>query len=41
MVYIYSLPTYTIPALKSLKGSTTVEFHPKHKKLKYWQKNKR
>ena len=41
MVYIFhSLPTYAIPALRSLIISTTAEFHPKRKKLKGYQKHK-
>ena len=42
MVYIFhSLPTYAIPALRSvIISSTTAEFHPKRKKLKWYQKKK-
>jgi len=38
----YTLSDIYIPLLKELSmGLYTAEFHPKRKKLKYWQKKKR
>jgi hypothetical protein len=38
----YLLHGYDIPLLRVLSaGFYTAEFHPKRKKLKYWQKKKR
>jgi len=38
----YTLSNIYLPLLKELSmGFYTAEFHPKRKKLKYWQKNKR
>ncbi len=43
MYYYYTLIAreYYAPLKTDFVSVNRAEFHPKHKKLKYWQKNKR